>query len=275
MAAARRKTTTWDTTILDSLDETLKTLDELSKTTWVHRGQSQERGRLTPSIDHDDRRLLSRVEMLELEDRSIQTYRAYALAVNPGEEQAQLDPIVALLVMRHYGVPTRVLDWSSSPYVAAYFATNHVDDNERRNGEIWTFDEPTYEELQAATWLEHPETTTDGSGDRDKFDAKLTAFTPEAPYDWFICVFYRPTFPRQYAQKGLFSMTRNFGQDHDDEIVGLVGTKGCRRYIVSAGIKPAVRDALRKDFDVWHGPLFPDSAGAAETARGVFDRRVT
>ena len=126
------------------------------------------------------------------------------------------------MVLRHYGVTTRLLDWSKSPYVAAYFAVESHDDKE---GEIWSFDEPFYEDAQngpgpkqSKKWRE----TTIG-GDGVRFDAKITAFTIDEPPDWFICGFYDLGFPRQNAQMGAYTMTARFGRDHADAISTLFG----------------------------------------------------
>ena len=35
-----------------------------------------------------------------------------------------------LFIMRHYGVPTRLLDWSESPLIATYFAINENDNDD-------------------------------------------------------------------------------------------------------------------------------------------------
>jgi hypothetical protein len=172
------------------------------------------------------------------------------------------------MVLRHYGVPTRLLDWSMSPYVAAYFATCSDD---TRYGEIWTFDEPLYEERGKQQWLQCPETTKDGSGNHEQFKAELTEFIPEEPCDWVICAFYPAGFPRQNAQKSAYTLTARFGRDHAKAIARLL-VDPCRYdlYLIPSALKVTVRTRLREHHDIWRGSLFPDAAGAAETARAVF-----
>jgi hypothetical protein len=49
----------------------------------------------------------------------------------PGKE----DDLEWLVLMQHYGVPTRLLDWTESILIALYFA---VKDSPNEDGEIWT-----------------------------------------------------------------------------------------------------------------------------------------
>jgi FRG domain len=179
------------------------------------------------------------------------------------------DDIGALMVLRYYGVRTRPLDWSSSPWVAAYFAVEEADGDD---GEIWGFDEPSYEREGAQQWRKWPETTVGGSGDRERFEAKLTAFRLEEPPDWFICAFYRLGFPRMKAQQSAFSMTARFGKDHAEAIATLLKSSERQRYVGPNALKPRLREFLRDRHGIWRGSLFPDSAGAAETADVVFKR---
>jgi hypothetical protein len=174
------------------------------------------------------------------------------------------------MVLRHYVVPTRLLDWSASAYVATYFA---VCAHENEDGEIWTFSYADYVAKGKEQWKRWKETTVDGTGDDDKFVAGLTAFSVAEPPDWFIAAFYPAGFPRQNAQRGLYTMTARFGVDHADAVEALLVDKTrYHRYVVKAAVKEAVREWLHTDYEIWRGSLYPDSAGAANGVKETFDR---
>ena len=259
----------WKTTTLDAESDTLEVLTQLRGKRWLCRGQSKCYGGLVPSIDRDPRQHLSCVPKLTLERRSIDIFRSTArFFADPGEQGALTDDIAALMVLRNYGVPSRILDWSWSPWVAAYFAAR---DRDTEDGEIWAFDEPLYEREGAKQWKRWPETTSDGTGDPSRFGAGLTAFALEEPPDWFICGFYTPGFHRQNAQQSVYTMTARFGRPHDAAIAELlVDPTHYHRYAIAAKLKPTLREILRERHGMWRGSLFPDSAGAADTAGAVF-----
>lgn len=258
----------WNTTTLTDEEKAFEVLADLRGKRWLCRGQSKRYGNLLPSIDRDKLQSLLRVEKLTLERRSIDLFRSSArFFAHPGEQGALTDDIVALMVLRHHEVPTRLLDWSKSPYVAAYFAAWH---HEMEDGEIWSFDEPVYEKVGKKQWKKNPETTIDGSGDDSKFEAGLTAFSLTEPPDWFICGFYTG-FPRQNAQAGAYSLTARFGHDHAEAIARLLKKPSrYHQWIIRADLKPKLLKRLHASHGIWRGSLFPDTAGAAATAREVF-----
>jgi FRG domain-containing protein len=262
----------WPSTTLNSEDEVFKTLSDLQgRNRWLSRGHSQCYDGLVPSIDRGALKGLTRLEKLQCERRSIDQFRSAArFFASSGEQGALIDDGVALMVLRHHGVPTRLLDWSASPYVAAYFA---VSDHDGLDGEIWTFNEIDYEKKGKGQWTKWPEATIDGTGDDDKFVAAVTAFRVPDPPDWIIAAFYPTGFPRQNAQHGAYTMTARFGVNHADLIRALlVDPASFHRYVISGGLKQKVRALLRNDYGIWQGSLFPDSAGAAETARAAFPK---
>lgn len=266
----------WDSTIAESAEAVFSDLLELRGRGWLFRGQSKPHGTIFPSIDRCPMEQFDRREKLALERQSIDTFRSAAKVFgHPGEEVARVVDVIALAVLRHYGTRTRLLDWSRSPHVAAFFAAcSHPDED----GEIWAFNEPLYEVEGYKQWQKWPECTVNGDG--KTFLADLTAFRAEEPPDWFICVFYdhllEPqlhAFPRQVAQSGAYSMTARFGQDHAVHIARLLGDPShCKRFVLPARHKSNVLKRLDEAHGIWRGALFPDAAGAAETAGRLFPR---
>lgn len=255
----------WETTELRSFQETMEVLLELQVHHWVSRGHSKLICSLFPLIDRTPREKLNRSEKIDLERSSIELFRSIAKNfASPEEKLNTKTDITTLMVLQHYGVPTRLLDWTHSPYIAAYFASSK---DVSEDGEIWSFDEHQYEIMGDAQWKKYPETIVDG-----KFDKRMTtAFSKDYQGDWLLCQFNYIGFPRYDAQQALFSFTSQFNQDHAQSIKKLlIDSKYFHRYIIKGGIKSKIKECPFNNYGIWRGMLYPDTAGAAGTVRELF-----
>lgn len=112
---------------------------------WSFRGQSDKDWPLRPTIARRFSANRTRDLQLchELEQHLIGEFiqRYPSLDIGNHFDYKRFNTLRWLTMMQHYGVPTRLLDWSNSPFVAAFFAceTNHDKD-----GAIWMFSSTSY-----------------------------------------------------------------------------------------------------------------------------------
>ena len=152
----------WPSVNFIDATDALNKLTGLQGDRWICRGQPETFNCLRPSIDRDGREHLSRIDKLRLERQSIDMFRSTArFFAGDGEAGALVHNNIALMVMRHYGVPTRLLDWSLSPFVAAFFAC----ETDKADGEIWAFSYDQYITRGNAQWKSMPEALNNGQWD--------------------------------------------------------------------------------------------------------------
>jgi hypothetical protein len=108
---------------------------EVYRDGWIYRGHKNHEHNLRPSIE----RICPRTEWPLTEYRILQEFQSKApMHMSP----AHLPPTANnrlswLAIMQHYGAPTRLLDFTYSPYVALYFALRNRQENDGSHAEVW------------------------------------------------------------------------------------------------------------------------------------------
>lgn len=175
----------------------------------VFRGQADAGWQLIPSICRRAAEGETPMTMIELEDMarrefSSQAHLHFPKGILPTEDSSILP---WWFLMQQYGAPTRLIDWSTSPYVAAYFA---VEDKWSRSGAIWCYDQ-----YQVNTYMlsQHGDLFEDAIGGH--VDQLLTE--PDPPEILFTITRFLKN-DRMVAQQGLSTLCTSMFSKHDEVI---------------------------------------------------------
>jgi hypothetical protein len=105
--------------------------------TGVYRGASDGSGPLLTSLDRLGGTNPPHTKV-DLEEHALRNFIRYS---RPHLDQARPhDDWELLIAAQHHGVPTRLLDWSYSPLVAAFFATRPSSPDDERDRAVWRLD---------------------------------------------------------------------------------------------------------------------------------------
>tara|TARA_R110001599_G_scaffold26612_16_gene93891 strand:- start:3198 stop:3956 length:759 start_codon:yes stop_codon:yes gene_type:complete len=119
--------------------EFLQQLSEIAEqaadqTIWF-RGHARQSFKLLPSVARNDK-ALQREQLLSKRFKQ----NAYPFRISPPQDEWEW-----LFLMQHYGIPTRLLDWTESPLVALYFAVHDADEkHDEEDACIWVLQPEKY-----------------------------------------------------------------------------------------------------------------------------------
>jgi hypothetical protein len=221
----------------------------LHRSDYAYRGRDDAHEGLVTSLARLDG------DAATLEGHLLRNFRKYA-----GPDAVPADSVWNWLALgQHHGLPTRLLDWTNSPYVALHFATSHTDEFDR-DGAVWMVDYVRAHELAPAPLRECLEregavllttellaTVAPGLDDLEQLGDDFVAFIEPPSFD-----------DRIVNQYGLFSLLSRPEASMDDwlsrhpELV--------RRVVIPAELKWEVRDKLDQA-NVTERVLFPGLDG--------------
>jgi hypothetical protein len=232
--------------------------------TGVYRGSSDAGRSLLTSLDR-----LGGVDPPHskrgLEGHLLRNYIRYSRAHFPNRPPSDWELLVSA---QHHGVPTRLLDWSYSPLVAAHFATLGSTGAEDRA--VWRLEwqqvHKRFELPPLALLIDDLEHTF-GSGSRPFTPWKMIDGGAEGA---FACMIEPPSLDaRIVAQSAVFTLCSDASQPFDrflDEH-GLAGA--LTRVVIPAAEVSRIRDQLDL-VGVDERRLFPDLDGVSEQLRRYY-----
>jgi hypothetical protein len=180
----------------------------------------------------------------------------------------QNDRLGWLLLARHYGLPTRLLDWSTSPLVALFFASQDNKDAPEGDGALWAIEPGLMNEQMLGTGQKRifaPDEPEIGDVAEIAFESNpARAKERTSPIGGkAIAMGPREIDPRMAAQQGVFTI-------HADEtdLAQVPYKDGPWRAVfrVPAGSKQTLR-ATFGSLSINRSTLFPDLGALAEELR--------
>jgi hypothetical protein len=225
-----------------------------------YRGQTNAEWGLETSFLRMTQHLAKRTDQaILLEDAARQEFMSKAhLFVDPGH-LAKVKTIPCWwALMQHHGAPTRLLDWSASPYVAAYFAAHQ--DGSESDGAVWGFcHRRLHHRFVAEYGTQPPDLTKTENQDRKVQRLHDALRDPRAKPSVLPLEFKFFSSARMAEQQGRFTMCLRVHQDHACIATKIQATH-LKKIIIPHKTKPHFLAELRR-MNITAAALFPGVDG--------------
>jgi hypothetical protein len=166
----------------------------------------------------------------------------------------EIDPVQAWILIQHYGGPTRLLDWTASPFVAAYFA---VEQDPDADGEVWIVHGNSVDQAMRKKWPDYHALPDDSE------EARL--FTPTSdPRLYFI----QPTIAteRLIAQQTVVALSADVIGDHGEILATLLTANDFIRLVIPKRLKANFLLRLQQ-MNITARSLFPGIDGLGRSLK--------
>jgi hypothetical protein len=241
----------------NELFEIVEQFQDASDVSWF-RGCRRASYKLSPSISrHPTKKTIDDLFPVETELRN-----RFAERSPPFLTRALGDDWDKYFLMQHYGVPTRLLDWSESPFVGLYFALMPLTITPEEDAALWMCNPAEWNRAVADLTKYEP-------GILDQFSPRVQRYLPndgrpERVPNEPIMMFGSHNSPRMAAQRGGFTV---FGQNltplEDVKVTKSIPDNVLRKVTINKSNIEPVLDSLMKKA-ITESFIFPDLEGLAK-----------
>src|SRR5439155_26542765 len=173
-----------------------------------------------------------------------------------------------LVAAQHHGLPTRLLDWTYSPLVAAHFAT--VDPSAGTDRAIWRLDWKQVHRHFGLPELALPIQDLEGMFGQERKFIPWSLFAPGNREKPFACMLEQPSLDaRIVAQSATFTLCSDKRQPFDRFLEQYGLGQALTKFVIPAGEAARLRDQLDL-VSVDERRLFPDLDGVAAHLRRYY-----
>lgn len=241
-----------------------------------YRGAGKATHELAPSLFRHPK-YKTTDDLMQLEARLLQRYRERSIPYVALNTRPQQDANWEnLFVMQHFGVPTRLLDWTESPYVGLFFALTSCEYDYDAESAV---EDPCIWALQPELWNQQAMSHVSYAGGVLSIDDPLlNTYQPGSDTHAMavkpVAMYGLPNSPRIVAQRGVFTI---FGKDttsmenvlRDSEYLDQTLIK----VVVPANAVGPLRESLFK-IGITDSVVFPDLGGLALELKRFYGYRV-
>jgi hypothetical protein len=212
--------------------------------------------------------LLERNLMMRFQQRSI-----------PFMTRALADNWDSLFFMQHYGIPTRLLDWTENPFIGLYFAIM----SSPFSGKLVGGNAELSFSSDAAVWILDPVAWNKHALRLQRFDRGILMPSDEAlqsykPLTRFpdmnvhpVAIYGAHNSPRIVAQRGSFMIFGQSTQGMEDAYVQETFPASClQKVILTRDVLPAMRTSVLKN-GITESVVFPDLDGLSREIKRDFE----
>jgi FRG domain-containing protein len=201
----------------------------------------------------------------DLEEHILRNFIRYS---RPYLEQPPANDWEVLISAQHHGLPTRLLDWTYSPLVAAHFAT--LESEHPTDRVVWRLDWKRLHRCFGLPELALLIQDLEGIPGRDRPLSPWALFSAPPTAKPFACMLEPPSLnPRIVAQSATFTLCSDKQQSFDSFLEQHALGSALTKFIIPARETARFRDQLDL-VDVDERRLFPDLDGVAAEMRRYY-----